>query len=256
MKRLKSTKRQKKKGEEKMLQETPSSLGTDPESRLRWLVGFAQETDVPDTAVAIRTLHQQLGAYLSGLRIRCAGTEPGGPHERQVGDPLLPDELPMAGEDNQKPLDEKLALIRTGLRRLVKEVLTPPVVPVRVTGEIAFQRILEKDTVGEPMFREQWVAADVRAGIKFRLLEDLAKAGALLRQCPATGCTKVFVRRYRQEFCTTACRNRTNFRKWYQGTRAEMAAMPVTRPAPGAKKLPLTTPVRLRGKQPRRGKTA
>ena len=49
-------------------------------------------------------------------------------------------------------------------------------------------------------------------------MEDLAKAGALLRQCPTTGCTKVFLRCYRQEFCTTACRNRTNFRKWYQGT--------------------------------------
>ena len=255
MKRLKSTERQKKKGEEKILEETPSSLRTDSESRLRWLVGFAQETDVPDTAVAIRTLHHQLGAYLSGLRIRCAGTEPGGPHEMQVGDPLLADELPMAGEDNQKPLDEKLALIRTGLRRVVKEVLTPPVVPVRVTGEIAFQRILEKNTMGESMFREQWVTDDVREGIKFRLLEDLAKAGALLRQCPAIGCTKVFVRRYRQEFCTTACRNRTNFRKWYRGTRIQTAATFGTPAAPGAKKPPRMTRARLRGKKARRAKT-
>lgn len=251
MKRLKSTERQKKKGEEKILEEPPGSLRTDPESRLRWLVGFAQEMDVPDTAVAIRTLHQQVGAYLDGLRIRCVATEQGEPHVMEMGDSLLPDELPMAGEDNQKPLDDKLALIRTGLRRVLKECLTSSAGPVPLTAEVAVQRILDGGQV-----RERWVAADVREGIKFRLLEDLAKAGALLRQCPATGCTKVFVRRYRQEFCTTACRNRTNFRKWYRGTRTEAADKPMTRLATGAKKSTRPMGARMREKKSRRAKTA
>ena len=229
----------------------PASLGTDPERRLHWLVGFAQETEAPDTAVAIRTVHHQLGAYLGGLRIRCAGTDHGGPHVMEVGDPLLADELPMTGEDNQKPLDDKLALIRTGLRRVLKECLALPTDLMPLTAEVAVQRSLDGKQV-----REQLIAADVREGIKFRLLEDLAQAGALLRQCPATGCTKIFVRRFRQEFCTTACRNRTNFRKWYRSTRIETAATFGTRAAPRAKRRPPAIRARLRGKQSRRAKTA
>lgn len=251
MTKLKSRERQKKKGTEKIVEAPPASLGTDPEHRLQWLVGFAQETEAPDTAVTIRTLHQQVGAYLGGLRIRCTGTGHDGPHVMEVGNPLLADELPMAGEDDQKPLDEKLALIRTGLRRVLKEYLTSPAGPVPLTAEIAVQRTLDGGQV-----REHLIAADVREGIKFRLMEDLAQAGALLRQCPATGCTKVFVRRYRQEFCTTACRNRTNFRKWYRGTRIETAAMFGTRVAPRAKRRPSAMRARLRGKQTRRAKTA
>ena len=95
MTKLKSSERQKTKGKEKIVEAPPASLGTDPERRLQWLVGFAQEIEAPDTPVAIRTVHQQLGAYLGGLRIRCAGTDHGGPHVMEVGDSLLPDELPM-----------------------------------------------------------------------------------------------------------------------------------------------------------------
>ena len=251
MKWLKSREKQKKRGREKIVEAPAASLGTDPERRLQWLVGFAQETEAPDMPVAIRTLHQQVGAYLDGLRIRCVGTGHGGPHVMEVGDSLLPDELSMVGDDDQKPLDEKLALIRTGLRRVLKECLTSPAGPVPLTAEIAVQRILDGGQV-----RERWVAADVREGIKFRLLEDLAKAGALLRQCPAIGCAKVFVRRYRQEFCTTACRNRTNFRKWYRGTRIETVATFGTRAAPRAKRLPHATRAHLRGKKTGRAKIA
>jgi len=93
-----------------------------------------------------------------------------------------------------------------------------------VTGEIAWQRILEKDPGRAPAFRERWVTADVREAIMFRLLEDLEKAGALVRQSPATGCGTVFVRRFRQRFCSTACRHLTNFRIWYQRTRKESKA--------------------------------
>jgi len=256
MKSLKSTERKKSTKGEKILEKTASLLRTDPESQLRWLVGFAQETSEPRTPTESRTLHEQVGAYLSGLLIRRDGQDDDGPHVMKVGDPLMPDELPMAGADNQKPLDEKLALIRTGVRRVVTEFLASPGVPIRVTGEIAWQRILGKDPLRAPTFREQWVAADVREGIKFRLLEDLATAGALVRQCPEQSCGKIFVRRYRQEFCSTACRNRTNFRKWYRGTKKETAAAPMTQHATARKRSTRMTRARTKGKLKRRAKHA
>ena len=204
-------------------QRTPTSLPfrTDSERQLRWLLSFALESSELRSPAERRTVHEQIGAYLGGLLIRRAGQEADGTRVMGLRSPRILEDLPMTGKDNQKPLEEKLALIRAGVRRVVHEFLRAPMVARRVTAEIAWQRILEKDWRGAPMFRVQWVAADVREGITFCLLEDLAKAGALLRQCPATGCGQVFVRRYRQEFCTTACRNRTNFRIWYQGTRKE-----------------------------------
>lgn len=232
---MKTTARKKSPEGEKILDNTAPLLMANSESRLRWLVGFAQETSVPRTAAERRTMHEQVGAYLSGLFIRRHSEADEGLRVMTVGDLQISDELPMVGEDNQKPLDEKLALIRTGVRRVVTAFLTSPEVPVRVTGEIAWQRILEQDPGQGSTFREQWVAADVREGIQFRLLEDLGQAGALVRECPATGCGKIFVRRFRQEFCSTACRNRTNFHKWYQGTRASMAATTVTQHPTGAK---------------------
>ncbi len=254
MKRVETTERKKSTEGEKILDNTAPPPKADSESRLRWLVGFAQETSVPRTPAERRTVHEQMGAYLNGLFIRRQGEDDDGLRVMTVGDPLMPDELPMSGDDNQKPLDEKLALIRTGVRRVVTAFLASPEVPVRVTGEIAWQRVLEQDPGRAPTFREQWVAADVREGIQFRLLEDLATAGALVRQCPAQGCGKVFVRRFRQDFCSTACRNRTNFQKWYRGTRTKTAATPVTPDATARTRSTRKPRVRTKGKPKRRAK--
>ena len=221
---VQATARKHRKGAENRLTPLFPQLRTDSERRLRWLLGFALETSGPCTPAERRTVHAQLGAYLSGLLIRCKGEDADGPRVMELGDPRMSDALPMRGADNRKPLEEKLALIRTGVRRIVKAFLSAPTVARRVTGEIAWQRMLEHDPNGTPTFRERWVAADVREGITFCLLEDLAQAGALVRECPASGCGTVFVRRYRQEFCSTACRNRTNFHIWYQGTRKKMKA--------------------------------
>ena len=252
MKRVETTERKKSPEGEKILDNAAPPLKADSESRLRWLVGFAQETSVPRIPAERRTLHEQVGAYLSGLLIRRQSEDDDGLCVMTVGDLLIPDELPLAGDDNQKPLDEKLALIRAGVRRVVTAFLTSPEVPVRVTGEIAWQRILEQDPLRAPTFREQWVAADVREGIQFRLLEDLAEAGALVRQCPAKGCGKVFVRRFRQLFCSTSCRNRANFHKWYRGTRTKTAATPVTQHAATRKRSTRKTRARPTGKPKRR----
>jgi hypothetical protein len=256
MKSVTTTARKNRKRAENLLTQTSPPFRTDPESRLRWLLGFAQETSEPRTPAERRTVCKQVGAYLDGLLIRRAGEENDG-LPVMLGNPLTSAAFPMARADNQKPLDEKLALIRTGVRRLVKEFLSAPTVALRVIGEIAWQRILDKDPGRAPTFRVQWVAADVREGIKFCLLEDLAKAGALVRQCPATGCGTVFVRRYRQEFCSTACRNRTNFHIWYQGTRKETkATFLMTRHATRRKRPTHLRRARISGKPKQRTKYA
>ena len=224
MKRVTITAHKNRKGAENMLTQASPPLRTDHERRLRWLLGFAQETSDPRTLAERRTVHAQVGAYLGGLLLRHKGEEGNGPLVMERGDSRSSDDLPMKGADNQKPLEKKLALIRTGVRRIVKAFLSAPKVSFRVTGEIAWQRILDKAPGRRPTFGVQGVAADVQAGITFCLLEDLAQAGALVRECPATGCGRLFVRRYRQEFCSTACRNRTNFHIWYQGTRKKMKA--------------------------------
>jgi hypothetical protein len=221
---------------------------------LRWLLGFAQEPAAPRTLAERRTVHAQVGAYLGGLLLRQKGEEDNGPLVMELGDPRMSGELPMRGVDNQKPLDEKLELIRTGVRRILKAFLSTPTVARRVTGEIAWQRILDNAPGRRPTFREQWVAAGVREGITFRLLEDLTTAGTLVRQCPAQGCGKVFVRRFRQDFCSTACRNRTNFQKWYRGTRTKTAATPVTPDATARKRSTRKPRVRTKGKPKRRAK--
>ena len=199
-------------------------------------------------------MHEQIGAYLDGLLIRHASREGDGPLVMELGDSRMPDALPMRGADNRKPLEAKLALIRMDVRRVVKAFLRAPTAFFRVTGEITWQRILEKHLLGPPTFRVQGVAADVREGITFCLLEDLAQAGALVRECPATGCGKIFVRRYRQEFCSTACRNRTNFRIWYQGTRKEGKGMVMSTRATRRNRSMYLRRARTRGKAKRRAK--
>ena len=110
MKQLDIRESKKKAVGKKILEEGSFSTGTDSETRLHWLVGFAQETDVPETAEAIRTLHQQLGDYLNGVLIRRQNPDHGNFPVITLGDPLNPDELPMAGEDNHKLLDEKVGV--------------------------------------------------------------------------------------------------------------------------------------------------
>jgi hypothetical protein len=257
MKRVTITAHKNRKGAENMLRQASPPLRTDHESRLQWLLGFAQETSGPRTLAERRTVHVQVGAYLGGLLLRHKGEDGNGPLVMELGDPRMSDALPMRGADNQKPLEEKLALIRTAVRRIMKAFLSAPKLSFRVTGEIAWQRILDKAPGRAPTFRVQGVAADVREGITFCLLEDLAQAGALVRECPATGCGTVFVRRYRQEFCSTACRNRTNFRIWYQGTRKARKGTGMTPHARRRKRRPMyLRRARARGKPKPRAKYA
>ena len=189
----------------------PAGEGKEADRRFRWLVEFAQTTGVPREAVAIRLLHEQLGAYLEGLFIRCEGDGADHePHRLRLGDPQCR-ELPLRGADNHKPLDEKVALIRTALLRTLTDVLLPresPMVPL--TAALTVQRVLE-----EGQLREARIASDVRDALQFQMLEDLAEERGRVKVCAGTGCGQFFVRQHRQEYCSTSCRNRTNFRSWY-----------------------------------------
>ena len=192
---------------------TPRSADERKEAdrRFRWLVEFAQATGVPREAVAIRLLHEQLGAYLEGLFIRCEGDGADHePHRLRLGDPQCR-ELPLHGADNHKPLDEKVALIRTALLRTLTDVLFPrefPLVPL--TAALTVQRVLE-----EGQLREARIASDVRDALQFQMLEDLAEERGRVKVCARKDCETIFVRQHRQEYCSTPCRNRTNFRSWY-----------------------------------------
>ena len=172
--------------------------------------GVCEATGVPREMAAIRALQAQLGAYLEGLLIRCEGDAEHEPHRLRLGDPSCFN-IPLHGADDQKLLDEKVALIRTALLRTLTDVVQPReprLVPL--TAELTVRRVLE-----EGQLSEERIASDIRDGLKFRLLEDLSERRVLLRVCAGKDCGKFFMRQHRQEYCSTSCRNRTNFRGWY-----------------------------------------
>ena len=174
-------------------------------SRLAWIVSLQNETPDVEGPQALRAVVHHMATYLRGMRIHCAGVDHGGPHLTVLGEPTVPDELPMRGEDNHKPLDEKLALIRTVLGRDLKAFLHPRPLAVPTTAEVTVRCTLRAE--GRTDLHRELIADDVREGLRFRLLEDLAQAQGLLRECARVGCGKLLVRHYRQEFCSATCRN-------------------------------------------------
>lgn len=82
----------------------------DSERRLRWLLGFALESSELRTPAERRTVYKQMGAYLDGLYIRCAGQKGDGSRVRELGDPRTSEDLPMEGKDKQKSFEDKLEL--------------------------------------------------------------------------------------------------------------------------------------------------
>lgn len=204
--------------EEILMEETISPPAAGLSTRLEWIARLAQhDIQDPEGAQALRAFVQQVGTYLRGVRIHCQGGEHGGSHLSVLGQPGVWAELPMRGEDDRKPLHEKLALIRAALQWDLKKFLHPNPQAVPLTAEVTVRCTLNED--GRKELHREWIADDVRDGLRFRLLEDLAQADGLLRACAREGCGKIFARHYRQEFCSTSCRNRTNVRKHYQRTK-------------------------------------
>lgn len=182
-----------------------------PIRRLQWIVAFAQDQVEPTNPLAIQELHQELGLYLDGVLLNCEGGEHGQPHLVRLGDPQTPDEIPMRQEDNDKSFEDKLALIRSSLRRVLHQFFKPLKPPIGLVANITQQLRLE-----DLKLEDRLIAADIREGLRFRLLQDLAAVGSALQQCLAPDCFRLFVRHHRQQFCSASCRNRTNFQSWYQ----------------------------------------
>jgi len=201
-------------------------------------VEFAQDQSEPTDTVSIRALIQTLGRYLDGVTL----SNP----DREDGDLELsnywywkPDQsldLPMRGEDNDKSWELKLALVRTGVRKVLRDFLeAPPGVAFRLTAEVTQQRIWE-----ENQLKETLIAQDALDGLVFCLLKDLASAGKDLQKCPAENCSRMFVRQHRQNFCSSSCRHRTNFKTWYH---RKKNAGTVTKPSQDkGKQSPATAP--------------
>jgi len=182
-----------------------------PVNRLRWIVEFSQDQSEPNDTLSIRSLVQAFGQYLEGITL----SNPSGDHEdlelSTYWDPDQALDLPMCEEDNDKPWEDKLGLVRSRVKKVLKDFLEAPQgVPFRLTAEVTQQRIWE-----EEQLKETLVAQDIREGLVFCLLNDLASAGKDLQKCPAENCPRLFVRQYRQNFCSSSCRHRTNFKAWY-----------------------------------------
>jgi hypothetical protein len=183
-----------------------------PLDRLRWIVDFAQDQSEPHDTLSIRNLIQALGNYLDGVTLCNSDRDNEGLGLLTYWDPEQSLDLPMRGEDSRKSWEDKLALVRSSVRKVLRDFLEPPQnAAFRLTAEIIQQRVWE-----EHQLKETLIAQDVREGVVFCLLSDLAAAGRVLLKCPAEKCPRMFVRQYRQNFCSTSCRNRTNFRAWYQ----------------------------------------
>ena len=143
-------------------------------SRLEWIVSLVQNKipDLEGPPQALRTLVSHMGTYLRGMRIQCAGADHGGPHLSVLGEPSIPDELPMQGEDDQKLLNDKLALIQAALQRVLKAFLHPGSPTVPITAEVTVR--YSWHAASPDQLQRDWITNDVREGLRFRLLEDLA----------------------------------------------------------------------------------
>ncbi|MCZ6800491.1 MAG: hypothetical protein O7F12_08395 [Nitrospirae bacterium] len=182
-----------------------------PVDRLRWIVEFAQDQVEPNEPLTIRPLVQALGKYLDGVHL--CNADDGKDHDEftTYWNPEESLDLPMRGEDNRKSWVEKLALVRTNVRTVLRNlVVTPKGDAVRLTAEVTQQRVWEGGQL-----RDTLEAQGIREGLIFCLLNDLASAGKDLQRCPAKNCSRIFVRQYRQNFCSASCRHRTNFKAWY-----------------------------------------
>jgi hypothetical protein len=183
----------------------------NPVNRLRWLVEFAQDQSEPNETLTIRMLVQGLGKYLDGVTLSNPAEDNEDLELSTYWDPEQSLDLPMGGEDSLKSWEDKLALVRSSVRKVLKDFLEAPQgVAFRLTAEVTQQRVWE-----EEQLKETLVAQDIREGLVFCLLQDLASAGKDLQRCPAEKCPRMFVKQYRQNFCSASCRHRTNFKAWY-----------------------------------------
>lgn len=168
--------------------------------RLRWLVNFAQPEPRHITSGAEKRLIGRLRVYAREVELR----------EKGNGRDVNPFTLPLRGQDDYKSVAQKLALIRSTIRTLLRQHLShgkqrPDLhIGLRLTvnedGDVS--RHIETD--------------DLRDAVAYVVLLELAQFGRRVRRCANAKCQRLFVRERRQRFCTAACRNKATFRLWYR----------------------------------------
>jgi len=177
-------------------------------ARLRWLVEFAQQASGPTDPGPERRLIRTLGACLKTVTLRTEG-------DGQIVDLSQTEPttlaLPLRGEDHQKSVAEKLALIRVSVQTLLRQSLVSVVGRTALQAEVTLRRTWSGDYV-----QDQPEAHDLRDALAYVLLGELAKFYERLSRCAAPGCARLFVRERRQRYCSVSCRNRTTFQRWYR----------------------------------------
>ena len=197
---------------------------TKPVDRLRWIVEFAYDQSEATDTLTRRNLVQAFGKYLDGILLSIPNEDN---EDLEIGtywDSELSLDLPMCAEDSGKPWEDKLGLVRSRVKKVLKDFLEAPQgIAFRMTAKVTHQRIWE-----DQKLQESLIAQDIRDGLIFCLLNDLSSAGKNLQECPAANCPRLFVRQYRQNFCSSSCRHRTNFKAWYHRKKKEG---PVVKPS-------------------------
>ena len=198
------------------IEETVPSFNK-PVDRLRWIVEFAYDQSEPTDTLTRRSLVQALGKYLDGILLSNPDEDDGDLELATYWDPEQSLNLPMRGEDNNKSWENKLSLVRSSVRKVLRDFLEAPQgVAFRLSAEVTHQWIWEDEKL-----QENLIFQDICDGLLSCLLNDLASAGKDLQKCPADNCPRLFVRQYRQNFCSSSCRHRTNYKAWYHRKKKE-----------------------------------
>lgn len=167
---------------------------------LRWLVDFAQPVSRPLTPRAERRLIGMLRVSVREVVLRREG------NSRDVN----PFSLPLRGEDDHKSVAEKLALIRSTIRTLLRQHLSQG--KQRPEVHVVLQIAVSQDG----LVSRQVETDDLRDAVRYVMVLELAKFGHRVRRCANAKCQRMFVRERRQRFCSVACRNQATFRRWYR----------------------------------------
>ncbi len=173
--------------------------------RLRWLVDFAQQPSRPMTVHSARKLIERLGMSLREVILR-----------REANGEIIDlrhsnlADLPFRGEDDQKSLAEKLALVRVTILTLLTQHLASD--EQRPEARITLHLTANEDCA----ISRELETCDARDAAAYVMLLEIGEYGHRVRRCAAHKCDRIFVRQRRQRYCSVSCRNRATFRRWYR----------------------------------------
>jgi hypothetical protein len=169
-------------------------------ARLRWFVNFAQPGPRRPTSRAEQRLIGKLRDYVRDVGLRRDGR----------GQDTNPFTLPLRPEEDHKSVAEKLALVQSTIRTLLRQHLSHG--KRRPEANVALRLTVSED--GD--VSRQIETDDLRDAVAYVLLLELAQFGRRVRRCTNPACQRFFVRERRQRYCSVICRNRATFKRWYR----------------------------------------